>query len=245
MLLSGTVVLVTGSARRLGRCIGLHVAQAGADVAVHCHRALEQAHETAASIRNAGRRCQIFSADLADPQQTRQLVDQVIESLGRIDVLVNNAAIFEADDPNQVDPALWQRVMHVNAIAPAILSAAAYNHLRQRRAMGKIVNICDIAAERPWGRYQAYCASKAALLALTRSMARAMAPLVQVNAVSPGVADWAETIDPARRQAVLNRIPLGRAGRPEDVAAAVLFLLQDGDYITGEVIRVDGGRSIA
>lgn len=245
MLLDGTVVLVTGSGRRVGRCIALHLARAGADVAVHCNRSAAPAGRTAEQIRAVHRRCEVLAADLADAEQVRSLVPRVVEKLGRIDLLVNNASTFEPDPQGQVSPELWQRIMQVNVIAPAMLSQATYEHLKQHNRTGKIVNLCDISAERPWGRMQAYCASKAALLALTRATAKAMAPLVQVNAVSPGIVQWPEGVDPATQEAAVRRIPLGRIGTPDDVAAAVLFLVQSGDYITGQVIRVDGGRSIA
>ncbi len=238
-------MLVTGSGRRVGRCIALHLARAGADVAVHCNRSPAPAGRTAEQIRAVHRRCEVLPADLADTEQVRSLVPRVVEKLGRIDLLVNNASTFQPDPQGQVSPELWQRIMQVNVVAPAMLSQATYEHLKQHNRTGKIVNLCDISAERPWGRMQAYCASKAALLALTKATAKAMAPLVQVNAVSPGIVQWPEGVDSAVQEAAVRRIPLGRIGTPDDVAAAVLFLVQSGDYITGQVIRVDGGRSIA
>jgi len=245
LLLGGTVALVTGSAGRIGRCIALHLARAGADVAVHCNRSEAPAGRTAEQIRAVGRRCEVLAADLADVEQVRSLVPRVVEKLGRIDLLVNNASVFEPDRQGEVSPELWRRIMQVNVVAPAMLSQTTYEHLRRHTRTGKIVNLCDISAERPWGRMQAYCASKAALLALTKATAKAMAPLVQVNAVSPGIVQWSEGVDPAAQEAAVRPIPLGRIGTPDDVAAAVLFLCQGGDYITGQVIRVDGGRSIA
>jgi pteridine reductase len=238
------VALVTGAGSRLGRCISLRLARAGFDLGVHFHRSTEQAETLARQVAALGRRAELFSADLNEHREAEGLVETVAESMGRVDVLVNNAAIFEPDVPKRVDADLWDRTMRVNARSPSVLSHALFRHVRARGSGGRIVNICDIAAERPWGGYQAYSASKAALLALTRATARAMAPHVRVNAVSPGIVEGSRGLDPDRLDRVVGRIPLGRLARPSDVAEAVLFFLTGSDYITGQVLRVDGGRSI-
>jgi len=240
----GCVALVTGAGSSVGRCISLRLAQAGFDVAVHFHHSTEQAEILARRVAAVGRRSELFSADLGEQREAEGLVEVVAGSMGRVDVLVNHAAIFEPDVPTEVDPDLWDRTMRVNVRSPAILSHALFRHVRARGVGGRIVNICDIATERPWRGYQAYSASKAALLALTRATARTMAPQVQVNAVSPGIVEGSAGLDPDRLGRVVGRIPLGRLARPADVAEAVLFFVSTSDYITGQVLCIDGGRSI-
>ena len=247
MVIEGRVALVTGSARRVGRAIALSLGQAGAQIALHANRSVEEATQLAHEIRRLGRRCEVFIADLADADEAQRLVPRVIEAMGQVDVLVNNASVFQPDTAGGDDPyGFWLRTMSINAMAPAVLSAAVNESVSRRDASGAIVNIVDIAAERPWGGYGAYCASKAALLSLTRSCARAMAPRVRVNAVSPGVVLWAEQggEDRPNRDTIIAKIPMLRVGSPEDVAKAVTFLVCRGAYITGQVLRVDGGRSI-
>jgi len=239
------VALVTGAGSRVGRCIGLRLARAGFDLGVHFHHSTAQAETLARQVTALDRRAELFSADLNEQREAEGLVEVVVGSMGRVDVLVNNAAIFEPDVPTKVDPDLWDRTMRVNVRSPATLSDALFRHVRARGGGGRIVNICDIASERPWRGYQAYSASKAALLALTRATARTMAPHVQVNAVSPGIVEGSAGLDPDRLDRVVGRIPLGRLARPADVAEAVLFFVTASDYITGQVLCVDGGRSIA
>lgn len=239
------VALVTGAGSRVGRCISLRLARAGFDVGVHFHQSTEPAETLAREVAVLDRRADLFSADLSELREVEGLVEVVAGSMGRVDVLVNNAAVFEPDVPTEVDPDLWDRTMRVNVRSPAILSDALFRHVRARGEGGRIVNICDIAAERPWRGYQAYSASKAALLALTRATARTMAPHVQVNAVSPGIVEGTAGLDPDRIGRVVDRIPLGRLARPSDVAEAVLFFVIASEYITGQVLCVDGGRSIA
>ncbi|MFQ6048231.1 MAG: SDR family oxidoreductase [Phycisphaerae bacterium] len=245
MDLDGRVALVSGSARRIGRAIALCLAEAGADVAIHYHRSAEQAERTAARARALGRRVALVRADLAEPTGPHRLVADVLEQLGRLDILVNNAAIFEPTELGEIGSQSWWRMLQVNLTAPAMLSAEAFAAMRRQGSGGRIVNIADVCAERAWAGYIGYCASKAALVAVTRAMARAMAPHVLVNAVSPGIVAWADQQDQDRRDELLQRVPLGRAGSVDDVAAAVLFLVRDADYMTGQVIAVDGGRSIA
>ena len=240
---SNQVALVTGGAKRVGRAIALELARAGFDIAVHCNTSTAEAEECCTQIRDTGRRATVVRADLAQMNSPDDLIDQTVQSLGRLDVLINNAAIFEKDPDGPFDSAHWNRMMTVNTLAPAALIEAAAPHL-QRDGRGKVVNICDISADRPWPDYAAYCASKAALVNLTRSFARRLAPEIQVNGVSPGIAVFPDHYDAATRDRLIRRVPLRRAGRPEDIAQAVRFLVTSGDYITGQIISVDGGRSI-
>ena len=239
MELKDKIALVTGSARRIGRSIAISLGQAGADVAIHYNRSAEQARQTAEAIRRLGRRAELFQADLAQPEQIAALFQAVGKAFSRLDVLVNNAAVYDRTPIESLTAEQWDSEMAVNARAPALCIAQAVPLMRQ--GGGAIVNITDVSAEKPWPGYPAYCASKAALLALTRSAAKALAGYnIRVNAVAPGVADWHEGATEQEKANVLAQVPMRRPGTPQDVAAAVVFLAAQ-DYITGQCLRVDGG----
>ncbi|MEE8170565.1 MAG: SDR family oxidoreductase [Phycisphaerae bacterium] len=242
--LTGRVALVTGAARRVGRAIALKLADAGCDVAIHYHTSRSEAEAAAKRIRGIGRRTTLLQTDLTDAVAVEALPSRVVSELGRLDILINNAAIFERVPLEKLAAAAWQRALSVNLIAPALLARAAAPHLR-KSGSGCIVNLTDILAERPEPAYLAYCAAKAALISLTRGLAAALAPHVRVNAVSPGVAEFPDDYDEAQRTRILQRVPMRRAGSPRDVAATVLFLVRDAGYVTGTVLSVDGGRGIA
>jgi pteridine reductase len=242
-----TVALVTGAARRVGRAIALELADAGCDVAIHFLNSGDDARTLAEEIQRRGRRAILTRGDLGDPPTWPAIVAQTVAELGRMDVLINNASRFDAsgeDTLDEFDSARWDDMLRVNVTACAGLMHHAAPHLRTGRR-GRIVNLCDIAADRPWRRHVAYCASKAALAALTRSAARALAPHILVNAVSPGIAEFPEEFTAELRDKLLARVPLRRAGTPLEVARIVRFLVEDGDYITGQIIAVDGGRGLA
>ncbi|HSW45047.1 MAG TPA: SDR family oxidoreductase [Phycisphaerae bacterium] len=239
----GAVVLVTGAGRRVGRAIALAMAQAGCDVAVHCHRSTKDAATVADQIRVMGRRAVVEIADLGEPDGPMRLVEQTVMDLGRLDILVNNASVFVKMPLDQADVAAWERILRVNTIAPALLARAAVPHMR-RSGAGRIVNLIDILADRPIEAHGLYCASKAALAALTRSLALELAPEITVNGISPGIAVFPDDFDEALRQRLIDKVPLKRAGSPEQIAAVVRFLATEGDYITGQIIAVDGGMSL-
>jgi pteridine reductase len=238
MELKGRVVLVTGAARRVGAAIALRLARAGCRLAIHYHRSEADARATAAACGDAA----VFAADLADPVAPGALVGDVLRHFGRLDVLVNNASEYARMTLDTFDPLDWERTLRINLTAPVALAHAARVALRDAR--GRIVNLCDAATGRPWPDYLAYVVSKGALETLTGALARAFAPEVNVVGIAPGVVDWADEVDAATRARLTQRIPLARAGRPEDVAAAVEFVLRDGDYITGALLPVDGGRRL-
>ncbi len=244
MTLENAVVIVTGAARRVGRAIALHLAEHGCDIVVHYGRSSAEAAGVADAIRRLGRRCTLVAGDLADASTPARIVEAAVAGLGRLDALVNNAAVFPTSTIDTLDPAAFAATLQVNLIAPVMLAAAAWPHFR-KEGRGKVVNLVDIYAERPWEKYIAYCTAKAGLVNATRSLAKAMAPVVQVNAVAPGVAQFPEDADEDSRMRILARVPLARPGSPEDIARTVRFLLADADYITGQVLAVDGGRSIA
>lgn len=239
MELRDRVALITGAARRVGRAIALRLADAGCHVAVHYHRSERDAEQTAAACRARGVRAITLAADLADTPATAALPGAVVSALGRLDVLVNNASVFERMTADQFTLDAWEHTLRVNLTAPMVLIDAARNELVRNR--GAVINLCDAATRRPAAAYTAYHASKAGLETLTSVLARGLAPAVRVVGVAPGVAEWPPGYDAALRERLTARIPLGRACTFEEVAALVHFLLAEGDYITGEIVRIDGG----
>jgi NAD(P)-dependent dehydrogenase (short-subunit alcohol dehydrogenase family) len=243
MNLRGRTALVTGAARRLGRAIAEDLAAAGAHVAVHHHTSTDDAEAVVAGIRARGGTAERFAADLGDPAAIAPLVAAVVARLGPVDVLVNNASVFYRTPIDTVGEDEWDAVMTVNLKAPYLLSLALGRAMRARGA-GKIVNLADIAVDRPHHGYLPYNVSKAGIVALTRSLARELAPAVQVNCVAPGPVLEAIDGTPETTAAVLRRTPLGRLGSATDVAAAVRFLLEGSDFVTGTTVVVDGGRAL-
>lgn len=245
MNLEGMVVLITGAARRVGRAVALELAGGGCDVAIHYRSSKEDAEALVEIVRQFGRRAIAIQGDLTDSAQRSKIVAQTVEALGSLDVLVNNASVFLTEQPDTIDDFnanLWEEMLRINLIAPAGLVHDARPHL-QARGVGRIINLCDIAADRPYPEHLAYCCAKAGLVALTKALARALAPSITVNGVSPGIALFPESYDDHRRESLVARVPLRRAGTPEDIAKAVRFLAESGDYMTGQIITVDGGRS--
>ena len=238
------VCLVTGAGRRVGRSIALAMARAGHDIVVHHRNSKTDADEVAAECRDIGVAAEPMQADLTSSSEIGELFAALDARFGRLDVLVNSAATFLRTPPDTLSEADFDLLMGVNLKAPYLCSIEAVRLMRRGKA-GRIVNIADVAAERPMRNYVPYCVSKAGLLMLTRTMARAFAPQIQVNAVSPGTVLFRSDETAEMRTKVVSRIPKGRVGTPEDVASAVVYLCTGSDYVTGTVIHVDGGRSLS
>lgn len=236
--LEGKIALVTGGARRVGRAISLALGRAGADLALHYHRSDDDARATAEEAASFGGRAETFRADLTRSEEIAELFAAVGEAFGRLDVLVNNAAVYHRTPIESLTGEQWDAEFAVNARAAALCIRYAIPLMGERG--GVVVNIADVAAESPRPSYPAYCASKAALLALTKSAAKALAPAIRVNAVSPGVVMWPEGAAEDAEQNVLGQVPMKRTGSPGDVGRAVVFLAEQ-DYITAQNLRVDGG----
>jgi len=243
MNLAGRTVLVTGAARRLGRAIAEDLASRGARLAVHYRHSAPEADAVVAGIRARGGTAEAFAADLADPPAAERLAASVVERLGPVDVLVNNASVYYRTPLDTLGAAEWDAVMMVNLRAPYLLAVILGRAMRERGA-GKIVNLADIAAERPSPDYLPYGISKAGIVALTRGLARELAPAVQVNCIAPGPILVAIDGTPETTAAVVKRTPLGRLGAAEDIVAAVRFLLEGSDFVTGTTVVVDGGRAL-
>jgi len=241
MELTGRVALVTGAGRRLGAAIAIGLARVGCDVAVHHHASADGAEATLGAARAAGRRAERFPGDLRDAAVAKALPDRVVETFGRLDVVVNSAAVIARADFADITAAVWHDTLALNLSAAFFVSQGAAPHLRSRR--GKIVNLADVAAFEVWPSYLPLNVSKAAVVMLTQDLARVLAPEVTVNAVAPGAILPPEDWPASAREHLIATTPLKRLGAPDDVVAAVLYFLQN-DYVTGVVLPVDGGRLI-
>lgn len=236
----GRVALVTGSGRRVGRAIALGLASAGARVAVHFNGSRDGADETVALIEREGGEARAFHADLGDPDAPARLIDAVASAFGALDVLVNSAAVMERTPVGTVTVDAWDAMMAINLRAPFFAAQAAAPHMA---GGGCIVNLADLAAFESWPAYVPHGISKAGIVQMTRSLARALAPAVRVNAVAPGAVLLPDAWDGAAAERLRDTTPLRRLGDPADVVDAVLYLVR-ADYVTGDTIIVDGGRHV-
>lgn len=241
------VALITGAARRVGAAIAVLLHQVGMNVVLHYNHSEKEALELCRTL-NAVRAhsAMTLKADLAQTAVLSGLVKAAAKEWGRLDVLVNNASKFYKTNIGDVTEDAWLDLMDSNLKAPFFLCQAAEPFLRERQ--GCIVNITDVHGERPMQDYPVYCISKAGLLMLTRVLAKEMGPSIRVNAVSPGTVAWPEgenTLDDEQKNKIIKKIALGKHGTAEDIAKAVLFLVQGADFVTGQVISVDGGRLLA
>ena len=242
--LEGRWALVTGAARRIGAVIARTLHDAGANVAIHYHRSADDAERLAADL-NSARAGSAFtvSADVREVPELERMAREVLARAGRLDCLINNASNFYPTPLGSVTEENWYDLMGSNLKAPMFLSQALLPALRA--AKGVIVNIVDVHAQRPLRDHVVYGAAKAGLAMLTRSLAKDLGPHIRVNGVSPGAIIWPEEgMSDGLRAAIIKQTALKRSGEPEDIAGAVLFLVRDAPYITGQIIAVDGGRSV-
>src|SRR5579862_496726 len=232
--LAGKVVLVTGSARRIGRGIALRLAQEGARVAIHYQGSEAEARATAAECGDAP----VFRANLEKVAEIEGLYEAVDKHFGRIDALVNNAARFTQINPLAITEADWDYIHSVNLKATFFCCQQAARRMIASGS-GRIVNISSLGGIRAWPDHAHYCASKAGVIMLTRALAQAFAPKVTVNSVAPGVIPFGEP--DARIRHLIERTPAGRGGTPDEIADAVLYFLKATNFVTGQLIAVDGG----
>ena len=244
--MQGKVVLITGGAKRVGAATCRRLHSAGANLMLHYRVSAGEARLLQAELNHQRKdSVALIQADLLDIAKLPAMVEQTVQSFGRLDALVNNASSFFQTPVGEITAAAWEDLIGTNLRAPLFLSQAAAPALK--KSQGAIVNITDIHAERPLKNYVVYSVAKAGLVGLTRSLARELAPEIRVNAVAPGPILWPddETFDELSRQRIISHTPLKREGTPEDIAKAVHFLLAEATYVTGETINVDGGRHVA
>ena len=243
MDLKNRTVLVTGAGVRLGQAIAVSLGQQGMKVALHYHQSVEGAKETLDLMGGDIKQHGCFQADLRQVSKIELLIQHIEEKLGQIDVLINNAADFFPTPLGKVSESEWDHLISLNLKAPFFLSQLVGTSML-KQGQGKIVNIVDVAAERPWPQFLPYCASKAGLVSLTKGLAKALAPAVQVNAVAPGTMLPPPQISSFSQDLAIERSLLKKMGRPDDIARAVTYFLEN-DFVTGTVLPVDGGRMLA
>lgn len=241
MNLAGAAVLVTGGAQRLGRAIALELARAGANVLIHYHSSAEQARAVVGELRALGTLADSVMGDLALVPEAERVVDAALARWGRLDLLVNNAGIWANTPLGSVTEARWDELLATNTRSAFFTSQRAAPALRAAR--GAIVNIADVGALRPWRNHTPYLVSKGGVVTLTEALAKDLAPEVRVNAVAPGPVLLPDGWTPEQAARSARSVLLGRLGRPEDVAQAVVYLAQ-AEYVTGVILPVDGGQRL-
>jgi pteridine reductase len=242
--LDDQVILITGGARRIGAQLARTLHAAGARILVH-YRSAAAAAKALGEELNAARpnSAALFAADLQKDQAPEQVIAAATSHFGRLDVLLNNASTFYPTPVGKITPAAWDDLIGSNLRAPLFLAQAAAPHLAKQR--GLILNVIDIHGLRPLKGYPVYSIAKAGLAMLTRSLARELGPDIRVNGIAPGPVLWAEhDLDDNMKREIVGKTALKRVGNPKDIARTALFLVRDAPYITGQIIAVDGGRSI-
>ena len=239
--LNGRVALVTGAGRRVGQALATALGREGMRVAVHYNGSASGAEETATRIRNAGGEAEIFRANLGLPEAPATLVGDVVGKLGSLAVVINSAAVMERTPIGEVTAEAWDSMFALNLRAPFLICQAAAP--RMKKDGGVIVNIADLAAFESWPAYIPHSISKAGVVKMTSSLAKALAPSIRVNAIAPGAVLLPRDWDASAADRLASTTPLQRLGDPQDVVSAMLYLL-GADYVTGETLVVDGGRHI-
>ena len=240
MELRGRVALVTGGGQRLGRAFAAALADRGMALAIHYNASAAGATTLRDEVRSRGGTAECFAADLTDADAASALPGRVAGALGGLDVLVNSAAVMHRIPFEETTAAAYDAIMDLNLRAPFFVTQAAAPLLRA--AKGRVVNIADLGGLEPWPSYPVHSLSKAGVVMLTKVLARVLAPEVTVNAIAPGTVLVPDSYDADVRDRLAREAPLRRLGTPEDAVAALLYLLEAGDFVTGEVLVVDGGR---
>ena len=247
--LQGKTALVTGGAKRLGRASALALAQAGADVAITFLHSAREAQHTVVDLCAFGVRAFAVRSDVTDEASVKSMMKEIGRELGRIDILVNNAANYETSEFERLTLRQWDAIFASNTRGPFLVSREALKWMRRPRPenakpSGKIINMGSLGGLRPWATHAHYCSSKAAVHMLTKVMAKALAPEIAVNAVAPGMIDLGEKSAAAFMRQMAKHTPMRRNGRADEIAAAVLFFATAPHFITGQILVVDGGLGL-
>ncbi|MDX1386126.1 MAG: SDR family oxidoreductase [bacterium] len=244
MKVSGSVVMITGAAKRVGATVAKTLAEAGAKLILHYHRSQKDAEKLKGQLeKDFSTSVVIVQGNLKKLSDLKRLSQEAWDAFNRIDVLVNNASTFYPTPLGKVKEEEWEDLFAVNAKAPFFLGESLGLKM-QKKGKGKVINIIDWAALRPYTSYVPYCASKAALISINRGLAKSLAPEVQVNAILPGPVLFPVDMSEAEKKRVLAQTPLKREGSPQDIASAVKFLIEGNDFMTGTELHVDGGRHL-
>jgi pteridine reductase len=243
MNINGKVCLITGSSVRVGKSIAKTLALNGARIAIHYNNNLEEAKNSANEIKKNGGKVLILKADISKKEDWLNMRSKILREWNKIDVLVNNAAIFYKTPFFETSEEDLNQFLNIN-LKGVFYGCQVMGETMYNNKSGKIINIADVSAESVWPHYIPYCISKAGVIALTKGLAKSLAPYVTVNTISPGTVLLAQNYDEQEENQLINRTPLKRVGNPEDIANTVKFIIQDTDFITGANINVDGGRSL-
>ncbi len=248
--LKGKTALITGAARRLGRASALALARAGSDVAITYRNSSREARETVIDLSGFGVRAFALHCDVTDQASIRDMMKEAGRELGRIDILVNNAANYETAEFEKLTAKQWDAIFASNTRGPFLVAREALKWMRRKRGKGsgpieaKIINMGSLGGLRPWATHAHYCSSKAALHMLTKVMAKALAPEIAVNAVAPGMIDLGEKSAASFMRRMAKQTPMQRNGRADEIGAAVLFFATAPQFITGQILTVDGGLGL-
>ena len=236
-------VLITGGAKRIGLAIAKYLHQYGFNIIITYNKSKNDAEKVLYTLNNnRSNSCAIIQANFSTTKSYNSLYNKALKVFGRIDVLINNASKFYPTKIDMVNDKNWADIINTNLKTPLFLSKSFFPELKKRK--GSIINIIDIHVDPPLKNHIIYNLSKAGLLALTQSLAKDLAPTVRVNGVSPGAIMWPKSINKKRKKEIISKIALKKIGEPDDIAKTILFLITNGDYITGQNINVDGGRRL-
>jgi len=244
MILKDRVVLVTGSAKRVGKCIALTLAEKGANVIVNYRTSQEKAEKVVEEIKKFGVKSISIGADISKAEEVKTMIEKIMNDFGSLHILVNNAAVFFKTPFKTLSEKDWDKTLDINLKGTFLCSKYAADEMLKRKE-GKIINIADWSGVRPYTNYIPYCISKAGVIALTKAFAKTIAPYIQVNCILPGPIILPEDFTEEEREEITASVPLKRIGSPEDIASTVVFLIEGSDFITGGMYAVDGGRLIS
>lgn len=244
MILKDKVVLITGSAKRIGRCIALTLAKRGANIIVNYNTSQIEAENVVSEIKNFGVESIAVKADVSKADEVDLMIKKILNEFGTLHILVNNAAVFFKTPFETLSEKDWDINLDINLKGTFLCSRYAADEMLKRKE-GKIINIADWSGIRPYKNYIPYCVSKAGVIALTKALAKTLAPYIQVNCILPGPIILPEDFSEEEKQSIIKSIPLKKIGSPDDIASTVVFLIEGSDFITGGMYAVDGGGLIS